>query len=89
VPAKKVAGGWRKLPDEELHYLYSSPDISRLIKLRQMMWVGHIACIRKMINVYKILFGKREGKRPCGRPRYRWKDNLRKDHREIGWEGVD
>jgi hypothetical protein len=52
--------------------LYSSPNIIRVIKSRRMRWAGHVANIRKMINVYKIFFGKPEGKRPPGRPRHRW-----------------
>jgi len=54
-----------------------------------MRWVGHVACTGEMRNVYKILVGKSEGKRPLGRPRHRWEDNIRMDLREIRWEGVD
>jgi hypothetical protein len=54
-----------------------------------MRWVRQIACMGEMRNAYKILVGKPEGKRPLGRPRQRWEDNIRMDLREIGWEGMD
>jgi hypothetical protein len=64
-----VAGGWRKLHNEELHNLYSSPGIIRIIKSRWMRWVGHVARMGEKRNVYKLLVGKPEGRRPLGRPR--------------------
>jgi hypothetical protein len=72
------------LHNEELHILYSSPNIIRQIKSRRMRWVGHVACMGKDSNVYKVLMGKPEGKRPLGRPRRRWKDGIRMDFTESG-----
>jgi hypothetical protein len=81
----KVTGGWRKL-HEELHNLYSSPNIIRMIEPRRMRWAGHVARMGKKRNAYSILVGKPEGKRPLGRPRRRWVDNIKIDLREIGWD---
>jgi hypothetical protein len=67
-----VTGGWRKLYNEELHNLYSSPSIIRIIKSRRMRRAGHVARMREKRNVYRLLVGKPEGKRPLGRPRCRW-----------------
>jgi hypothetical protein len=67
----EVTGGWRKLHDEELHNMYSSPSIIRMIKSRRMRWVGHVAQMGKKRNACRILVGKPEGKRPLGRPRCR------------------
>jgi hypothetical protein len=85
----EVTGEWRKLHNEELHNLYSSPDIIRQVKLRRMRWAGHVARIGEEREVYKVLAGKPEGKRPLGRPRRRWEDGIRMDRREIGLRGVD
>jgi transcription termination factor 2 len=83
-------GGWRKLHNEELHKLYSSPSIIRIIKSRRMRWAGHVARMgEKKKNAYRILVGKPEGKRPLGRPRRRWVDSIKMDLREIGWDGVN
>jgi hypothetical protein len=82
-------GEWRKLHNEELHNLYSSPDIIRQVKSRRMRWAGHVARMREERKVYKVLVGKPEGKRPLGRPRRRREDGIRKDLREIGLGGVD
>jgi hypothetical protein len=68
----EVTGEWRKLHNEELHNLYSSPDIVRQIKSRRMRWAGHVARMGEERNVYKVLVEKPEGKRPLGRPRRRW-----------------
>jgi hypothetical protein len=85
----EVRGEWRKLHNEELHNLYSSPDIIRLGKSRRMRWAGHVAHMGEERKVYKVLVGKPEGKRPQGRPRRRWEDGIRMDLREIGLGGVD
>jgi hypothetical protein len=81
-------GGWRKLHNEELYNLFSSPSIIRMIKSRRMRCVGHVARMAEKRNAYSILVGKPEGKRPLGRPRRRWVDNIKMDLREIGWNGV-
>jgi hypothetical protein len=85
----EVTGEWRKLHNEELHILYSSPNIIRQIKSRTMRWAGHVARMGEERNVYRVLIGKPEGKRPLGRPRRRWEDGIRMDLREIGWGSVD
>jgi hypothetical protein len=72
----EITGGWRKLHNEELHNLYSSPDI-RMIKTRRMRWAGRVARMREKRNPYRILVGNPEGKRPLGRPRRRWVDNIK------------
>jgi hypothetical protein len=84
----EVTGEWRKLHNEELHSLYSTPDIIRQVKSRRMRWAGHGACMGVERKVYKVLAGKLEGKRPLGRPRRRWEDGIRMDLREIGLGGV-
>jgi hypothetical protein len=85
----EVTGEWRKVHNEELHNLYSSPDIIRQVKSRRMRWVGHVACMGEERKVYKVLVGKPEGRRPLGRPRRRWEDGIRMDLRVIGLGGVD
>jgi hypothetical protein len=86
---EEVAGGWRRLHNEELHNLYTSPNVIRVIKSRRMRWLEHVARIGEMRNAYNFLFGKPKGKRPLGRPERGWEDNIRIDLREVGWEGVD
>jgi hypothetical protein len=83
----EVTGEWRKLHSGELHNLYSSPDIIRQIKSRRMRWAGHVARMGEGRNVYRVLVGKPEGKRPLGRPRSRWEDGIKMDLREIDWGG--
>jgi hypothetical protein len=78
---------WRKLHNEELRTLYSSPKIIRMIKSRRMPWTGHVARWGERRNAYRILVGKSEGKRPLGRPRRKWVDNIKIDLREISWDG--
>jgi hypothetical protein len=85
---EEVAGGWRRLHNEELHNLYTSPNIIRVIKSRRIGGAGRVARMGEMKNMYKILAVKPEGKRPLGIPTRRWEDNIRMDLREIKWEGV-
>jgi hypothetical protein len=85
----EVMGEWRKLHNEELHDLYSSPSIIRIIKSRRMRWEGDVAQMGEKRNMYRLLVGKPEGKRPLGRPRWRWVDNIRMDLGEVGWGDVD
>jgi hypothetical protein len=77
----EVTGGRRKLHNEVLHILYSSPSIIRMIKSRRMRWAGHVARMGEKRNAYRILVGKPEGKRPLGRPRRSWVDNIKMDLR--------
>jgi hypothetical protein len=74
---------WGKL-HEELNDLYFSPSIVRVIKSRRMSWVGHVARMRESRGVYMVLVGEPEGKRPLGRPRPRWEDNITMDLQEMG-----
>jgi hypothetical protein len=85
----EVTGGWRKLHIEELHGLYSSPSIVRMIKARRMRWAGHVARIGELRGAYNILVGRPEGRRPLGRSRHRWEDKIKMDLREIGFGDVD
>jgi len=85
----EVTGEWRKLRNEELNNLYSSPNIMRVIKSRRMRWEGHVACMGEGRGVYRVLVGKPEGRRTLGRPRLRWEDNIRMDLREVGCGCVD
>jgi hypothetical protein len=77
--------------NEELRDLYSSPSIitRRIIKSRRMRWAGHVARMGEKRNAYRLLVRKQEGKRPLGRPRHRWVDNIRMDLGEVGWGDVD
>jgi hypothetical protein len=82
-------GEWRKLHKEELRDLYSSPSIIRIIKSRRMRWAGHVARMEEKRNAYRLLVVKPNGKRPLGRSRHRWVDNIRMDLGEVGWGDVD
>ena len=85
VPRRdEVTGDWRRLHNEELNDLYSSPNIVRVIKSRRMRWAGHVARMGEERGVYRVLLGKSDGKRPLGRPRRRWVDNIRMDLQEVG-----
>ena len=75
---------WRRLHNEEINDLYSSPNIVQVIKLRRKRWAGHVACMGEERGVYRVLVGKPEGRRPQGRPRGRWVDNIRTDLQEVG-----
>jgi hypothetical protein len=79
----------RRLHNEELIDLYSSPNIVRVIKSRRMRWAGHVACMAERRGAYIVLVGKPEGWRPLGRPRRRWEDNIKTDLREVGCGCVD
>jgi hypothetical protein len=85
--SRVIKGIWRQLHNGELHYLYSSPDIIRQIKARRMRWVGHVAHMGEGRNVYRVLVGKPEGRRPLERQRHRWEDGIKMNIREIGWGG--
>ena len=80
----EVTGGWRKLHNEELGDLYSLPNIVRVVKSRRMRWAGHVACMGEGRGVHRVLVGKPEGKRPLGRPRRKWEDNIKLDLQEVG-----
>jgi len=82
----KVTGEWRKLHNEELRELYSLTNIVRVVKSR-MRWAWHVARMGKGRVVHRILVGKPEGKRPLGRPRRRWEDNIKMDFRGVGGSG--
>jgi len=77
-------GEWRRLHNEELNDLYCSPNIVRVIKSRRMRWAAHVACMGEERGVYRVLVRKPEGRRPLGRPRRRWVDNIRVDLQEVG-----
>jgi hypothetical protein len=86
---REEGGSWRTFHNIELHDLYSSPNIVRMIKSRRMRWAGHVARMGEGRGVYRVLVGNPEGKRPLGRPRRRCKDNIKLDLREIGIDGVN
>ena len=75
----EVTGEWRRLHKDELNDLYSSPNIVRVIKSRRMRWAGHVTRMGEERGVYRVLVGTPKGKRPLGRPRRRWVDNIRMD----------
>jgi len=85
----EVTGEWRRLHNEELNDLYSSPNIVRVIKSRRMSWARRVARMGEKRGAYRVLVGKPEGKRPLGRPRHRWVDNIRMDLQEMGCGYMD
>jgi hypothetical protein len=88
-PKREEDRSWRKLHKDELHNLNSSPNIVRVIKSRTMRWSIYVACMGKERGVYRILVGRPEGKRPLGRPRHRWEDNIKVDLSEVGINGAN
>jgi len=80
----EVTGKWRRLNNEEPNDLYSAPNIARVIKSRRMRWAGHVARMGEERGLYRVLLGKPEGRRPLGRPRRRWVDNIRMYLQEVG-----
>jgi len=85
----EVKGEWRKLDKEELNDLHSSPNTIWVIKSRIMSWTGHVAHMGERRGVYRVLVGKAEGRRPLGRPKRRWEDNIKMDLQEVGWGDMD
>jgi hypothetical protein len=88
-PKREEDGSWRKLHNDELHSLYSSLNIVMVIKSRGMRWAGHVARMGEGRGVYRVLVASPEGKRPLGRPRRRWEDNIKMDLRGIGIHGAN
>jgi hypothetical protein len=84
----EVTGEWRRLHNKELYAVYFSPNIVRVIKSRRLRWTGHVARMGERRGAYRALEGKPEGRRPLGRPRRRWEDNIKMDLREVGWGHV-
>ena len=85
----EVTGDWRRLHNEELNNLYSSPNIVRVIKSRRKRWAGHVARMGEERGLYRVSLGKPEGKRPLGRPRRSLVDNIRTDLQEVGCRYMD
>ena len=85
----EVTGEWRRSHNKELNDLYSSPSILRVIKSRRMRWVGYVARMGEERVVYRVLVGKPEERRPLGRSRHRWVDNIRMDLQEVGCGHMD
>jgi hypothetical protein len=88
-PKREEHGSLRKLHNDELHDLYSSPNIVRVIKSRRMRWTGHVARMGEGRGAYRVLVGRPEGKRPLGRSRHRREDNIKMDLGEIGIDGTN
>jgi hypothetical protein len=88
-PKSEEDGSWRKLHNDEIQSLYSSPNIVRMIKSRRMRWAGHVARMGEGRGVYRVLVGRPEGKRLLERPRRRWDDSIKMDLRGIGIDGAN
>jgi hypothetical protein len=84
-----VTEEWRRIHNEELYDLFSSPNIILVIKSRRMKWAGHVARMGEGRGAYRILVGRPEGRRPLGRTRHKWEDNIKSDLQEMGWDGVE
>jgi hypothetical protein len=85
----EVMGEWRRLRNEELHDLYSLSSIIRIIKSRRVRWARHVAQMGEKRKAYRLLVEKPEGKRPLGRPKHRWVDNIKMNHGEVEWRDRD
>jgi hypothetical protein len=81
----KVTGDWRRVHNEELHDLYTSPNIIQVIRSRRMSWMGHVACMGERSGAYSILVEQPEGRRPLGRQRHRGKANVKMDFKDTVW----
>jgi hypothetical protein len=81
----EATGEWRRLHNEELNDLYSSPNIIRVIKSRRIRWAGHVARTVEKRIAYRILVGRPEGRLPLGTPRRRWEDTIKMDLQGVGW----
>jgi hypothetical protein len=88
-PKREEDGSWRLLHNDELHSLYSAPNTVRVIKSRKLKWAGHVARMGEGRGVYRVLVWRPEVKRPLGRPRRRWEDNIKLFHREIEIYGAN
>jgi hypothetical protein len=88
-PKREEDGSWKELHNDELHSLYSSPNIVRVIKSRRMRWAGHVARMGEGRGVYRVLVGRLKGKKQLGRPRHRWEDNIKTDLKDIGIDGAN
>ena len=84
-----MTGEWRNLHNVELNGLYFSPSVVRVIKSRRMRWAEHVARMGEGRGVYRVLVEKSQEKRPLGRIRRRWEDNIKMDLPEVGCEGMD
>jgi hypothetical protein len=89
VPKREEDGSWKKLQIDELHSLCSPPNIVRVIKSRWMRWAGHVAGMGEGRDVYRVLVGRPEGKKPLGRPRHRWENNNKIDLSDIWIDGAN
>jgi hypothetical protein len=85
----EIMGQWRNLHSGELCNLYLTPNIIRPIKSGRMRWVGHVACMVEGRNLYRVLVGKPEGRRPLERPRHRWGDGIKMHLRGIGQGAIE